>query len=100
MIQETGKRQETEERLETGERQETGETGNGKETGGGRETEQETGERWEAVEGFSDVISEKFSTYNLVGEILKFLRTLIAMQKYKLALAAKWSKKKLSSFLL
>ena len=97
MIQETGKRQETEERLETGERQETGETGNGKETGGGREigggreTEQETGERWEAVEGFSDVISEKFSTYNLVGEILKFLRTLIAMQKYKLALAAKWS---------
>ena len=91
MIQETGKRQETEERLETGERQETGETGNGKETGGGRETEQETGERWEAVEGFSDVISEKFSTYNLVGEILKFLRTLIALQKYKLALAAKWS---------
>ena len=41
---------------------------------------------------FSDVISEKFSGYNLAGEFGKFLRTLIANRKYILAVAAKSAK--------
>ena len=31
-----------------------------------------------------DVISEKFSAYNVAGEFIHFLRTLIANQNYKL----------------
>ena len=44
----------------------------------------ETGER----RGFSDVISEKCSAYNLAGEFVSFRRTLIANQKYKLVVVA------------
>ena len=62
-------------------------------TGGGRH---QTGE------GFSDVLYEKFSTYDLAGEFVKIVRTLIANnRKYKLAIAAKstkWGKQNLSSF--
>ena len=64
-------------------------TGDGRqETGEGRK---QTGD----MKGFSDVISEKFSAYNLVGEFINFLRMLIANRKYKLAGAAKsaeWGK--------
>ena len=51
--------------------------------GFGSETLQERG---------SHVIFEKFSTYNLAAELSKFLRTLIANKKCKLAVAAKFSK--------
>ena len=39
----------------------------------------------EIGEGFSDVVSEKFSAYNLAGELVKFLRTQIANRNYVLA---------------
>ena len=42
-----------------------------------------------------DVISEKFSAYNLADEFINFKKTLIANRKYKLAVAAKsanWGK--------
>ena len=69
-------RQETEDRrLETGDGRQ--------EMGAGR------------LRGLFDVISKKFYTYNLAGEFDKFLRTLIANRKYKLAVpvaakSAKW----------
>ena len=46
------------------------------------------------LRGLFDVISKKFYTYNLAGEFDKFLRTLIANRKYKLAVpvAAKSAK--------
>ena len=37
---------------------------------------------------YSDVMSEKFSAFNLAGELYQFQRKLIANQKCKLAVAA------------
>ena len=39
-----------------------------------------------------DVISQKFSAYNLAGEIINFERILIANRKFELAVAAKSAK--------
>ena len=58
------------------------------ETGDGR---QETADRRQE-NGFSDVISEKFSAFNLAGEFINFLRTRIHNQKYKIAVATKSAK--------
>ena len=59
---------------------------------GARTTSKQAGfETLEKGEWFSDVISEKIRAHNLAGEFVKFLRKLIANQKYKLAVAAKWS---------
>ena len=44
------------------------------------------------IPGLSEVISEKFSAYNLAGKVLKFLRKLIANRKFKLAIAIKSAK--------
>ena len=44
--------------------------------------------RWETGDAFCDVISKIFIAYNLAGEFVIFLRTLIANRKYRLAVAA------------
>ena len=57
--------------------------------------------RWETGDAFCDVISKIFIAYNLAGEFVIFLRTLIANRKYRLAVAAmsaRWGKKYLAVF--
>ena len=113
---ETG-RQKTGERWQTGEgRQEKGDgkqgdrkQGDGKQgdgiQGDGDTVDRKQGDRrWETGEGrckkidrrwFSDVISEKFSAYNLAGEIINLKKNLFRSLKIKLAVAAKsanWAK--------
>ena len=69
----------------------TGETGcMGRQEVGDRRREMGD-RRWKKIDRrrFSDNISEKFSADNLAGELVKLLRTLIAIRKYKLVVAAK-----------
>ena len=59
--------------------------------GAGAGAEARVGQKQTSYVTLMKYLSKKFSAHSLVAEFCKFSRTLIANQKCKLAVAAKWS---------